>query len=510
MTRHAVVVLGGNGPKNIEWVRRISGVLRKDFTIYSLDYIHWSEGSSSQDINFEAELLRLEGYVKDLDSYSIVAKSAGLLLTLMAINKGVISPESVVGFGLPLEFAQSRGLELTGMLNQAAKLCSLLCIQAKLDPQGTASDVHALLPSEVLLKSIPGDTHDYNQYEKLSSIAKTFINLHLPLEMDAVNRVEAPTFIEALQKVYKRKTRFRFRNRWLFNPKKSITIFSYQGTTYIAKFVTDHKKAFLEADRAGAFAHLMQGVRLGNYEVEVVVPNAYTLDDNTSAVVSPYVGEDCNELFYGRHALNLDAHDIYTYAKTLTERNVRYPGFLPRNTILMGSRAYFVDFESVRVDEAVSIEDQTTILIGWSIVPNLVAQYASNLYGMTKSDAHLASEYEKVLAASVSVKELSITERPAVNTIALTAEEHVDASFSKYLMKRDDTVNIISEYTTASIEAQLDEYLYVEKKRGTDEMYRRASSLAKMIRLNSELPIRYQINIQNFTTRALQEILQDY
>lgn len=98
-----ILVLGGNYHLNKGWAEEIS----KQFTEKGdTSQVHYYEHWDSEDGNID---MKLE--LSKLDSLPtppthIFAKSAGVILTLQAIKKGIFSPRAIVAVGIPIAWAE--------------------------------------------------------------------------------------------------------------------------------------------------------------------------------------------------------------------------------------------------------------------------------------------------------------------------------------------------------------------------------------------------------------------
>jgi hypothetical protein len=100
-----LVVLSGNSPRNRAWGEGCVAHFGSRFdSVYMQEYDHWAR--NSKDIDVELELAKLAEAVKSLKGeVYVLAKSIGSLLILLAIQRGTLSPEKCVFFGMPLELA---------------------------------------------------------------------------------------------------------------------------------------------------------------------------------------------------------------------------------------------------------------------------------------------------------------------------------------------------------------------------------------------------------------------
>ncbi len=167
-----IIIVPGNSFKNKEWARKLEKFLRlkKKHDVLSVEYSHWS--SKENVINIEEEAVRLGNLLSPSEEYLVVAKSAGILVSLRAFLSGKINPKSFVFLGLPLRWAIEKEINMELMFHKFST--SALLIQNDKDPIASASEVHKFLkklkpPKDVRLIEISGDTHDYDDFKFISS-----------------------------------------------------------------------------------------------------------------------------------------------------------------------------------------------------------------------------------------------------------------------------------------------------------------------------------------------------
>lgn len=169
---HMIIVLGGNNPNNKDWASQLAEGFSKFGEPHLQIYGHWKTGGS--DIDFEAELVELTNFLENCGgTYSIVCKSAGALLALQGINQGSLAPDYLVCIGLPLEYADYRGLQLDKLVSK--NKIPTLYIQAIDDPAGKADAVSAIVADHGIFSEIPGKDHNYSDLDQITTIASDFI-----------------------------------------------------------------------------------------------------------------------------------------------------------------------------------------------------------------------------------------------------------------------------------------------------------------------------------------------
>jgi hypothetical protein len=160
-----LLLLPGNDPRQREWGRAVEAALRDLLgTGQILEYTHWDDPDTPT-IDFEKELGRLKDALDERRDWILFAKSAGVMLGLMAVRQGLLSPQAAVLVGTPLSAGQpvDIGPWISSLPGYA------LYIQQESDPVGSAADLDALLSDcqgcRYDLVVLPGDSHHYDVEE---------------------------------------------------------------------------------------------------------------------------------------------------------------------------------------------------------------------------------------------------------------------------------------------------------------------------------------------------------
>lgn len=136
-----------------------------------LDYRHWSDPDSEMDI--EQEITRAAQLGTGSSDYIIVAKSVGTVVATLAIARNLLRPARCVFMGFPLKVVH----ELPEMATALGQLPPTIFLHNENDPLGSAEAVALYIksnpPKEYSLQTLPGDTHDYLDFELLSRLATT-------------------------------------------------------------------------------------------------------------------------------------------------------------------------------------------------------------------------------------------------------------------------------------------------------------------------------------------------
>ena len=494
MTSHTVILLGGNSKSNKTWVDGMRENLRSGFNIVVHEYSHWE--NAGHDIDFNVELARLKKLIKhnNIKSYSIVAKSAGLLLSLIGVRSKALSPVSIVGFGLPLEYAQYREIVPTLIMADIPRRCRVLFVQGTRDPQGSADRVRQVIPKNVLLAQIRSDNHAYDNFKKMSQYARTFMTIHRPEKQRLFLKAHGTSLREAVSGVYGLQHKYRLHSTWMYDPHGHIRAFEYSDAKYIAKRTSSSKSARERNNAEEAFRRL-DGFLIGNRALVAVVPSTLRVaHDKVGYLVSEYKGAVCNEQFYTHCNDNiLSANEVKLVAETLANKGIAYPGFLPRNTIVTDDTIYLIDWEDAKFSDGSVLLDESTktnYLIGWSLIqkaPSALDQ--SNIFKKSNSMPP-AGEYEKVFSKMIGAEPDNIGNLATMsymNAILGESCTKEDGASGRGRLKRDDIVCAISPFIPIEVEVFIDILLARDVGMGADTLHWKLSDIVRLAILDSHL-----------------------
>ena len=172
-----LVIVPGNSPTHREWAAKVKEELSPLFEqIFILNYAHWDSGEET--INFDVELERLEKLTNKIDNYLVFAKSAGTLLSIRAVQENKIHPKKCILLGIPVDWARKRTIPFETWIIDFS--LETLMIQQEFDRTGSAEDLETVLKdfhiTNYSLQIIPGDDHDYSDWEDLRLRTSNFIN----------------------------------------------------------------------------------------------------------------------------------------------------------------------------------------------------------------------------------------------------------------------------------------------------------------------------------------------
>ena len=171
-----LLLLSGNSPRNKAWIDVVDSNLSELFTQTLVhQYAHWETGADF--IDFDLELSRLTDAVTMHQPYAIFAKSVGSILTLQGLAAGKLLPRAILIAGLPLKLISELTLPVTDWLRQS--VIPILIVQNENDPVGSYNEVAALISTldndAISTMSLPGKTHEYEDFSKLKQLAAALL-----------------------------------------------------------------------------------------------------------------------------------------------------------------------------------------------------------------------------------------------------------------------------------------------------------------------------------------------
>lgn len=170
-----IVLLPGNSVSNREWLNRLAERFKKDFElVIPHAYRHWETGEAL--IDLQEELKRLTERIPVGQRYTIVAKSAGVILTMKGIFERVLSPTFCVFIGTPIPWANAEGILDKRWFQKSA--IAILFIQNERDPIMNLSALRQFLGhtglSNYRISPLPGRDHDYTDLDRLVELTAAF------------------------------------------------------------------------------------------------------------------------------------------------------------------------------------------------------------------------------------------------------------------------------------------------------------------------------------------------
>ncbi len=170
-----IIYLAGNSLSNKDWIEKV----KSEFDHFSTGeipyYDHWT--SENKFINFEAESQKLTKLVKNQNNYCVFAKSVGTILALKTIYEKTFNPQKAIFCGHPYLLAKKAKLPISDYLKSLS--IPVAFVQNEFDPLYRHKQLKGTLkkysPANYsLIKNTNIDTHSYDNYKKLVSLAKRF------------------------------------------------------------------------------------------------------------------------------------------------------------------------------------------------------------------------------------------------------------------------------------------------------------------------------------------------
>jgi len=172
-----LLIFGGEGYHNKSWAEEVDrqlGSLFDHCTVHN--YLHWQ--NDGQNIDIQKELTLLPQEVMGLNSYIVIAKSIGTVLTAMAIKQHILNPQKCIFLGIPMMAVDRHKVEVSDYYKSIN--VPVMFIQNNHDPLGSATDVKEYLEELASVNyqfiELQGDTHDYSDYGQLKTIVANFLS----------------------------------------------------------------------------------------------------------------------------------------------------------------------------------------------------------------------------------------------------------------------------------------------------------------------------------------------
>lgn len=155
------LILAGENPQNQRWLDEFAEFFsEKD--IIKHQYKHWT-GKEREPLNIENELSNIqENYMID-GITEVIAKSAGTMVALYAIEQKILLPERCILLGVPLYWIKKRNMGADLIRLTKTIDIPITYIQQEIDKQGSAEELKQVLNKKII--SIPGKDHKYMEMD---------------------------------------------------------------------------------------------------------------------------------------------------------------------------------------------------------------------------------------------------------------------------------------------------------------------------------------------------------
>lgn len=173
-----LLLLPGNGIRNLEWLPRVDQVLAPSFEQTAIiTYKHWETGESEIDLEHETTVIAEKARV--FEPYAVFAKSAGSMVTMMATANKQLHPKWALFAGLPLVMITDHSLPAREWFN--ASTMPITIVQNDSDPYGSSQQVHNFVNTldrrDINVVEASGNSHDYNNLALLKHITDKLIEV---------------------------------------------------------------------------------------------------------------------------------------------------------------------------------------------------------------------------------------------------------------------------------------------------------------------------------------------
>ncbi len=171
-----VLLLGGMSLRNRDWVHEVATSLKPLFKKVIVQYYnHWLTGRE-MDLDYEQQ--GIASILPELaNDYVVLAKSAGVVLSVKAIADGILKPKKCLFAGTALAMVENERLPFADWLK--AVDCPVLFVQNTHDPVASFAKlkqyVEDLHKTDCQFIELPGDTHDYEDLPKLKQLVSEFV-----------------------------------------------------------------------------------------------------------------------------------------------------------------------------------------------------------------------------------------------------------------------------------------------------------------------------------------------
>lgn len=171
------ILLGGNSNVNRKWLQDLAAFLNPHFASAHIhQYRHWKTGEALIDLDYE-----LKALIKTVPAdqpYIIIAKSAGVLLTLKGVADKVLTPRRCIFIGTPVRWAKAHGFTIDAWMSNYS--LPTLFIQQSQDPAMSFAELQLYLlqtgNKNYQLAELPGEDHFYGDFDQLQKEIISFVS----------------------------------------------------------------------------------------------------------------------------------------------------------------------------------------------------------------------------------------------------------------------------------------------------------------------------------------------
>ena len=174
-----LIVLPGNSPKNEAWGSVCADHFASEFDEVTVQsYTHWQSGEPVIDFEVEKATLAATVEASPEATWFVFAKSAGTILALEAVAAGIITPKQCVFFGMPLDLA-AEDLYSEDWSSLDSFSVPTLAFHNEYDPVAAYAFTKVKTDDKpnIELVTLPGDTHDYDDFSQYKVRVAEFLGL---------------------------------------------------------------------------------------------------------------------------------------------------------------------------------------------------------------------------------------------------------------------------------------------------------------------------------------------
>lgn len=485
MVKDVLIILGGNNPNSKLWSKNMKKYFGKKYKILLFYYDHRKH--SREDIDFEVEEKRLINFIKSkkLNNYSILAKSAGFLLSLKLANKSYFYPKKIIGYGLPIKYSNYRKIHLKNLIQDLNSKTDILCIQANKDPQWSAQEVQILVEQQFPIRIYQDHTHNYDDFKQMSNIASSFI-LGNQVQNTKIKRVINPIHMSDIIRIVhknRNKNKYKFQNHWNFDIKWKLYIISYGDKKLFLKkwLISDLEK---EKKLTCKVRNLINNRQVLSKKIKIIVPQLYCINSKVGYLVSEYLWPDCNEMFYSESHKNLSKLEFMEILKIFNEFSISPHNFLPRNTIIKNNTIFLIDREDFKpIKDVSTLLYQASLLLGrgevlWVTKKDIISSFSTNSWGSIPKNL---TKYEKVFKNMTGLFDSNNYEIQQKCYQIIFSLSSYKSSF--WFLKIDDVLHSLSGIFPIEVEILIDFLLYKEMIDNKYYLYKGLSNIIKIVKL---------------------------
>lgn len=261
-----IIYLGGGSVRNKDWIEKVKSNFDSFSTGNILYYDHWQTGDKN--LNFEIESKKLSELVAGKDEYFVFAKSISSILALKSIYERTIFPKKMIICGHPYNLAKELGFPINDYLKSLT--IPTVFIQNEFDPLFNYSDLEKVLKENSpvdyqLIKNPNNNTHDYEDYESLTKLAKIYFG-------DEDKQVHLEKIYKTLDIVAKKLNTLNI--KWLLGASGALIVHGVKIVPWDLDILTtpenidnlknEFKDCFISQDNDGLL------LKVGDIEVEII------------------------------------------------------------------------------------------------------------------------------------------------------------------------------------------------------------------------------------------------